>query len=92
MSEGVKAIDVSSFFKRINLPLYANAKIFAFPSLYEGFGLLPIEAMAVGVPTISYNNSSLTEIIGDAGMFVNNKAESPVLISSDNHPRGSRTF
>jgi glycosyltransferase involved in cell wall biosynthesis len=57
------------------MDLYAGAKVFAFPSLYEGFGMPPIEAMAVGVPTVVYNNSSLTEIVKDAGLLVNNKDE-----------------
>jgi glycosyltransferase involved in cell wall biosynthesis len=57
------------------LDLYAGAKVFAFPSLYEGFGMPPIEAMAMGVPTVVYSNSSLTEIVKDAGLLVNNKDE-----------------
>jgi glycosyltransferase involved in cell wall biosynthesis len=51
--------------------LYAGAAVFAFPSLYEGFGLPPLEAMACGTPVICSNASSLPEVMGEAGMLVN---------------------
>ncbi|MCC7355589.1 MAG: glycosyltransferase family 4 protein [Anaerolineae bacterium] len=50
--------------------LYAAADAFAFPSLYEGFGLPPLEAMACGVPVVVANNSSLPEVVGDAALLV----------------------
>lgn len=50
--------------------LYASATLFLFPSLYEGFGLPPLEAMACGTPVISSNAASLPEIVGDAAMLV----------------------
>lgn len=50
---------------------YASAAAFVFPSLYEGFGLPPLEAMATGTPVITTNVSSLPEVVGDAAMFVN---------------------
>ena len=51
-----------------DLPLlYAGARLFAFPSLYEGFGLPVLEAMASGVPVVCSDSSSLPEVIGDAG-------------------------
>jgi glycosyltransferase involved in cell wall biosynthesis len=50
---------------------YANASLFAFPSLYEGFGLPPLEAMATGIPVVTSSVSSLPEVVGDAAMIVN---------------------
>ncbi len=48
--------------------LYHGADLFVFPSLYEGFGLPPLEAMSCGIPTISSNTSSLPEVIGEGGI------------------------
>jgi alpha-1,3-rhamnosyl/mannosyltransferase len=50
--------------------LYRHAAIFAFPSLYEGFGLPVLEAMACGVPVVCSNASSLPEVAGDAAWLV----------------------
>lgn len=52
--------------------LYQGASIFVITSLYEGFGLPPLEAMYQKVPVISYDNSSLSEIVGEAGLKVKN--------------------
>jgi glycosyltransferase involved in cell wall biosynthesis len=49
---------------------YRAADLFVYPSLYEGFGLPPLEAMACGTPVISSNASSLPEVIGDAGIAI----------------------
>lgn len=50
---------------------YDAAKIFVFPSLYEGFGLPPLEAMAHGTPVLTSNASSLPEVVGSAAVMVN---------------------
>jgi len=50
---------------------YDEAKIFVFPSLYEGFGLPPLEAMAHSTPVVTSNTSSLPEVVGNAAVLVN---------------------
>ena len=50
---------------------YDVAKVFVFPSLYEGFGLPPLEAMAHGTPVVTSNTSSLPEVGGNAAIMVN---------------------
>ncbi|MDQ6664685.1 MAG: glycosyltransferase family 4 protein [Acidobacteriota bacterium] len=50
--------------------LYSGAMALVYPSLYEGFGLPPLEAMACGVPVITSNSTSLPEVVGDAGIQV----------------------
>lgn len=50
--------------------LYNLASVFAYPSLYEGFGFPPLEAMACGAPVIVSHASSLPEVIGDAGIMI----------------------
>ncbi len=49
--------------------LYSGAYVFAFPSIYEGFGLPPLEAMASGVPVLASNISSIPEVVGDCGVL-----------------------
>jgi glycosyltransferase involved in cell wall biosynthesis len=51
--------------------LYQTAQAFVFPSLYEGFGLPPLEAMSCGAPVVASNVSALPEVIGDAAVIVN---------------------
>jgi glycosyltransferase involved in cell wall biosynthesis len=51
--------------------LYSGASVFVFPSLYEGFGLPVLEAMACGTPVITSNCSSLPEVTGEAAILVN---------------------
>ena len=50
--------------------LYSYADLFVYPSLYEGFGLPPLEAMGCGAPVITSNTSSLPEVVGDAALQV----------------------
>ena len=48
----------------------SGAKVFCFPSFYEGFGMPPLEAMACGTPAIVSDRSSLPEVVGDAALTV----------------------
>jgi glycosyltransferase involved in cell wall biosynthesis len=50
--------------------LYNGARLFAYPSMYEGFGLPVLEAMACGAPVVTSNTSSLPEVVGDAALLV----------------------
>jgi glycosyltransferase involved in cell wall biosynthesis len=50
--------------------LYSGARAFVFPSLYEGFGLPPLEALACGTPVIASNRGSLPEIVGEGGLLL----------------------
>lgn len=50
--------------------LYAAARLFVFPSIYEGFGLPPLEAMAAGIPVIVSDRASLPGVVGDAGLRI----------------------
>ncbi len=52
------------------IPLYNAADVLVLPSLYEGFGLPPLEAMACGTPVICSNRASLPEVVGEAGILV----------------------
>ncbi len=61
---GYVSIDVLRIF-------FDMAKVFVFPSLYEGFGLPPLEAMAHGTPVVASNTSALPEVVGSAALLVN---------------------
>jgi glycosyltransferase involved in cell wall biosynthesis len=50
--------------------LFSLADLFVFPTLYEGFGLPPLEAMACGTPVVASNSTSVPEVVGDAGILV----------------------
>lgn len=56
--------------------LYEGAAAFVFPSIYEGFGMPPLEAMAEGTPVIATATSSLPEVLGDAALLTEAEAES----------------
>ena len=59
------------FVAEADLPaLYSAAKLLVYPSLYEGFGLPALEAMACGTPVVASNRSSLPEVVGTAGLLV----------------------
>ncbi len=61
----------TGFIDDADLPLwYAAATVFTLPSLYEGFGIPLIEAMACGTPVVTTSSSSLPEVVGDAGLIV----------------------
>lgn len=51
--------------------LYSNALLFVYPSIYEGFGLPPLEAMASGTPVIAGNCTALPEVLGDCAVLIN---------------------
>jgi glycosyltransferase involved in cell wall biosynthesis len=64
-------VQFTGFVSEEYLPvLYNGCEVFTYPSLYEGFGLPPLEAMSCGVPVISSNISSIPEVIEDAGILI----------------------
>ncbi len=64
-------VRVLGYVPQPDLPcVYAGARLFAYPSIYEGFGLPPLEAMATGVPVIASSRASLPEVVGEAGLLV----------------------
>ena len=59
--------------------LYSNAHSFYYMSLYEGFGLPPLEAMQCGLATVTSNTSSLPEVVGDAGIMLDPTDETALI-------------
>ena len=73
------------------VPLLMNgAKAFVFPSLYEGFGMPPLEAMACGTPVIVSNTSSLPEVVGDAGMLVDPESVEEIAEAMQKHTQAGK--
>jgi glycosyltransferase involved in cell wall biosynthesis len=77
MSRNVKALGLERHVEFIGFPdneqlaeYYRGSLALLFPSLYEGFGLPPVEAMACGIPVLTSNVCALPEIVGDAGIIV----------------------
>lgn len=64
--------------------LYQSAEAFVYPSLYEGFGMPPLEAMANGCPVVSSNTSSMPEVIGDAAEYFNPESVEELLSAIEN--------
>jgi len=58
--------------------LYSGADLFAYPALYEGFGLPPLEAMACGTPVLTSNQGALPEVVGDAAVMVDPQDEQAI--------------
>jgi glycosyltransferase involved in cell wall biosynthesis len=66
-----KEVTFLGFLPEEHLPaIYCLSDLLVFPSLYEGFGLPPLEAMACGTPVVASDSSSLPEVVGDAGLMV----------------------
>jgi glycosyltransferase involved in cell wall biosynthesis len=68
--------------------IYSGAQLFVYPSLYEGFGLPPLEAMQCGVPVIASNRTSIPEVVGDAGLLldplnIDDWSQAMISLSSD---------
>jgi glycosyltransferase involved in cell wall biosynthesis len=79
--------DIAQKIKYLKIPrnqlplLYSAADVFVFPSLYEGFGLPLVEAMACGCPIIASDATSIPEVVGKAGILFN-PTDCPVLVKA----------
>lgn len=83
-----EVVHIASCSDKDLLLLYNAAELFVYPSLYEGFGLPPLEAMACGTPVITSDTSSMPEIVADAGILidprnVNEMADAMYQVASD---------
>ncbi|MEI8338934.1 MAG: glycosyltransferase family 1 protein [bacterium] len=59
--------------------IYSGASVLVHPAIYEGFGLTLLQAMACGTPVIAANNSSLPEVVGNAGLLIDCKNDTPIV-------------
>lgn len=76
------AVVLTGYVKDADLPyLYYFAKGFVYPSLFEGFGIPPLEAMYMGTPVAVSNTSSLPEVVGEAGLYFDPLKEEEILQS-----------
>lgn len=70
-NEGIDIIHPTKYIPDSDLPaLFSGASLLVHPAFYEGFGITPLQAMACGTPVIVANNSSLVEVVGEAGLLV----------------------
>lgn len=71
LSNGNHVLFPSTYVNDDDIPaLYSGAKLFVYPSFYEGFGMPPLEALACETPVVTSNNSSLPEVVDDAALTV----------------------
>lgn len=70
-ASAIEGVRLLGYVEQGHLPaLYSGARMLVYPSLYEGFGLPPLEAMACATPVIASDRSSLPEVVGDAGIMM----------------------
>jgi glycosyltransferase involved in cell wall biosynthesis len=75
IQSGVTGLRLLGYVPEPDLPaIMAAATVFVYPSLYEGFGFPPAQAMAAGVPVITSDTSALPEVVGDAGILIDPKS------------------
>lgn len=80
VNEGFKIIRPNKYVLDEDKPaIISGAKMLVYPSHYEGFGMPPLEALSCGVPVITSDNSSLPEVLGEAGVMVRSNSTSDVL-------------
>lgn len=73
---GYSAVRPNSYIDDEDMPaVYSGASMLVYPSHYEGFGMPPLEAMSCGVPVIAADNTSLPEVVGEAGILVKSTDE-----------------
>jgi glycosyltransferase involved in cell wall biosynthesis len=75
-ADGRSAVRLLGHVEQPELPaLYSGATAFVFPSLHEGFGLAPLEAMACGAPVIAHAGDAVREVVGDAGLLIESASD-----------------